>query len=791
MFAPRVAKLQTKVAADSMNGLAHQRSTLVARPFGGGTVEGVLELQRTIGNQATLRLLGRQTSRPAVSNPPSDYEQGAGATKNTMTEETSRGASWDFSKNPLFLPDRASRGSSPQPSIIQRKLVVGQPNDPLEHEADRVADQVMRMPDPWVSIGTAQPQISRKCDASEQGEELQKRAAGRQAVISGVPSSVHEVLRMPGEPLDAATRAYFEPRFGRDFSGVRVHADAAAARSAREVNARAYTVGHNIAFDSGRFATASQAGRHLIAHELMHVVQQSQGKPLLQREPQRDPKPRWVSPKSGDVQPAEPVYDIKVNPNNVDWRGQNHTLQEALDEAFKKVCYDDNGVSTGVAKDQLHESAWVKTSYGKTVPVEWKGPGNAEVSIDVAHNPPGPDIPHVGWRRPGKGGKGHIFLDETPYGRPPLDVPPAEYPTPPRKKAATTKTASTSAKVEQAGETAETVAKTEATATKSTIKAERATSATETAVKAERSVAARAAATVAELGKIGALDAATFYLELHDAHFAALEEVSKRAEAARTFLSHVAEFESGARALRERVNQQRRDEANLPADPLDTGKQASFIVTADDLDYVSAYRDAAIRVSDDAFHARLELNRIIQGWDSALAQAEKTGDFTRKALNEAVADLDLRFAKEKGGSFRAFVVEARDDAGRVEYFATLKWKHAREILDTANAQELRTQRVKAREAQERAARPGGGTPGGYGDDVVRFASTGKQVTSDSLVSWAHQNYPGASDNPRVMQRMLNNIYASQEFTGSQDAREGAAMEVVLRLQEEKKLKRQR
>jgi hypothetical protein len=86
---------------------------------------------------------------------------------------------------------------------------------------------------------------------------------------------VHEVLRSPGQPLDEATRTYFEPRFGHDFSGVRVHTGAAAEQSAREVNANAYTVGHNMVFGVGRFAPGTQDGRHLIAHELTHVVQQS------------------------------------------------------------------------------------------------------------------------------------------------------------------------------------------------------------------------------------------------------------------------------------------------------------------------------------------------------------------------------------------------------------------------------------------------------------------------------------------------------------------------------------
>jgi hypothetical protein len=91
------------------------------------------------------------------------------------------------------------------------------------------------------------------------------------------PPVVHDVLRSPGQPLDAATRAFMEPRFGHDFSRVRVHADARAAASARAVNAHAYTYGRDIVFDTGRYAPGSAAGQHLLAHELTHVLQQRNG----------------------------------------------------------------------------------------------------------------------------------------------------------------------------------------------------------------------------------------------------------------------------------------------------------------------------------------------------------------------------------------------------------------------------------------------------------------------------------------------------------------------------------
>jgi hypothetical protein len=84
------------------------------------------------------------------------------------------------------------------------------------------------------------------------------------------------VLRSPGFALDAGTRAFFEPRFAHDFSRVRVHTDARAAESARAVNARAYTVGSSIVFDSRQYLPHTAAGRGLLAHELTHVMQQDE-----------------------------------------------------------------------------------------------------------------------------------------------------------------------------------------------------------------------------------------------------------------------------------------------------------------------------------------------------------------------------------------------------------------------------------------------------------------------------------------------------------------------------------
>lgn len=107
-----------------------------------------------------------------------------------------------------------------------------------------------------------------------------QRAAINPSPAHDVPSIVHNVLRSPGQPLDAATRAFMEPRFGHDFSNVRVHTDAKAAESARAVNALAYTVGREVVFGAGQYIPGTAMGQKLMAHELTHVAQQSSGKQL-------------------------------------------------------------------------------------------------------------------------------------------------------------------------------------------------------------------------------------------------------------------------------------------------------------------------------------------------------------------------------------------------------------------------------------------------------------------------------------------------------------------------------
>ncbi len=167
---------------------------------------------------------------------------------------------------------------------LQKKLAIGAVNDPLEHEADRVADRVMRMPDPApVSTSSAGANtLQRKCSCGGSGscEECQKKKLQRSATTSAAtgfaPPMVHDVLRSSGQPLDSATRSFFEPRFGYDFSAVRVHTGARAAESARAVNAAAYTVGNHMVLGASENAS-SPANQRLWAHELAHVLQHRSG----------------------------------------------------------------------------------------------------------------------------------------------------------------------------------------------------------------------------------------------------------------------------------------------------------------------------------------------------------------------------------------------------------------------------------------------------------------------------------------------------------------------------------
>lgn len=170
---------------------------------------------------------------------------------------------------------------------IQAKLRISQPNDIYEQEADRVAEHIMRMPEPEVSKNKTVPELSnytsiqRRCpecavNRLQEEETIQpKQGIGSAPEVALESETGINPIKGGGQPLPGSIRSYFEPRFGYDFSGVKIHTDEHAAESASSLNALAYTAGWDIVFGESQYAPETTSGMRLIAHELSHVIQQS------------------------------------------------------------------------------------------------------------------------------------------------------------------------------------------------------------------------------------------------------------------------------------------------------------------------------------------------------------------------------------------------------------------------------------------------------------------------------------------------------------------------------------
>ena len=170
------------------------------------------------------------------------------------------------------------------------------------------------------------------------------------------------------------------------------------------------------------------------------------------------------------------------------------------------------------------------------------------------------------------------------------------------------------------------------------------------------------------------------YVRLHWKGISFWRDVSKAAKKGRDLMDRIDGLERGARALKKAADELRAAESKLPGYPLQSDDKAGRMsVTTAELDYVERYFNTAGMIANDAMATRSELGKAIAGWDAAVAQASDTRDFTRKAVWEAVTYLDLRFSNE-GGSFRAFLVAARDAAARVESWARMKAYHGAHIL---------------------------------------------------------------------------------------------------------------
>lgn len=211
--------------------------------------------------------------------------------------------------------------------LFQAKLTINQPDDQFEQEADRVSDQVMRM----TKFGAGDPpRIQRMCAhcqneleaprvqrlCSECEEQMHRRTNDRSRRTPQVSAKLQSQiagLRGGGQPLGASTRKFFEPRFGRDFSDVRIHEGSKAAETARSVNALAYTTGRDIVFAPSQYSPGTERGKRLLAHELTHTIQQGHARdsaPAVQRMGDPSKVPPGLSCPVATDSPVSSIVDV-------------------------------------------------------------------------------------------------------------------------------------------------------------------------------------------------------------------------------------------------------------------------------------------------------------------------------------------------------------------------------------------------------------------------------------------------------------------------------------------------
>ena len=232
--------------------------------------DAILNLQRSVGNQAVQRMLEGHPEEPKTRT------------------------------NGAVLPPSPRSSAT---AAIQPKLAINEQGDACEQEAESVAEQVRQAPEPPLQRSAANGEVCTKNQAEEPDHkhvDLQtqtsfppiqhppgKVLADKPQIEA--PATVDDVLSSSGQSLDSTARSFMESRFGNDLSDVRVHTNSQAADSARAVGALAYTVGQHIVFDQGQYSPGSTEGRHLLAHELTHVAQQTAASiRKIQRQPRRD-----------------------------------------------------------------------------------------------------------------------------------------------------------------------------------------------------------------------------------------------------------------------------------------------------------------------------------------------------------------------------------------------------------------------------------------------------------------------------------------------------------------------
>ena len=269
---------------------APENSPKLGQVYGAQSRDGnsILQLQRTIGNQALQRMLRSNT----------------GELDAVWANTASPHLGYDIGPIPA---------SHPVTGATQAKPAIDTPEDEYEREAERVAERGMRIPefDPPVADDPLRAGRNETISKDEAQRSRAKPVGGPGTIAGGLSGFVAEVPHSPGQPLPPATRAFFEPRFGYDFSQVRIHTDEPASTSTGRVSARAYTVKSHIFFGTGEWSPRAVAGQRLLAHELTHTIQQGASVPLE---------------KPGVSNAAAPLFKVRAPTSSCPWMQRKLSL---------------------------------------------------------------------------------------------------------------------------------------------------------------------------------------------------------------------------------------------------------------------------------------------------------------------------------------------------------------------------------------------------------------------------------------------------------------------------------
>jgi len=280
-------------------------------------VDQILHLQRTIGNQAVQRLFksGTLQAKLKIGKPGDKYEKEADRVADIvmrMPEPKILRQPEEEEEEELIQPKPIAEQITPlvqrqaepeeeeEEEPIQTKPITEQ-NTPLVQRQTEEEEEELVQPKPIAEQVTPlvqrqeeeeeepiqtkpiteqiTPVVQRQAEEEEEEKEeepvqTKENSSTAAGVTPGIESNINS-LKGSGQPLPESTRSYFEPRFGYDFSGVRVHTDSKASETAKSINAKAFTTGKDVVFGTNQYTPKTDSGKYLLAHELTHVIQQS------------------------------------------------------------------------------------------------------------------------------------------------------------------------------------------------------------------------------------------------------------------------------------------------------------------------------------------------------------------------------------------------------------------------------------------------------------------------------------------------------------------------------------